>query len=103
MRLVSQLHLNQLFSNNKVSIKVIYYSPISMDFSTIPLPLQLLSCVFLILSTLILQMANTRNCNNNNIGDTNGENNQNVNLPPPPLPTLEQVLAMQAQMLQTMQ
>jgi hypothetical protein len=102
MRLVSQLHLNQLFSNNKVSIKIIYYSPISMDFPTIPLPLQLLSWVFLILSTLILQMANTRNRNNNNIGDTNGENNQSVNLPPPPLPTLEQVLAMQAQMLQTM-
>jgi hypothetical protein len=47
-------------------------------------------------------MANTRNRNNNN-GDNNGENNQNVNPPPPPPPTLEQVLAMQAQMLQTMQ
>jgi hypothetical protein len=33
----------------------------------------------------------------------NGENNQNVNPLPPPPPTLEQVLAMQAQMLQTMQ
>jgi hypothetical protein len=32
-----------------------------------------------------------------------GENNQNVNPPPPPLSTLEQVLAMQEQILQTMQ
>jgi hypothetical protein len=45
-------------------------------------------------------MANKRNRNNNN---NNRENNQNVILSPPPLPTLEQVLAMQAQMLQTMQ
>jgi hypothetical protein len=44
-------------------------------------------------------MANTRNHINNN----NRENNQNVNQPPPPPPTLEQVLATQAQMLQTMQ
>jgi hypothetical protein len=51
---------------------------------------------------LILQIANTRNCNNN-AGDNNRENNQDVNPPPPPLPTLEQVLAIQAQMLQTMQ
>jgi hypothetical protein len=42
-------------------------------------------------------MANMRNYNNN------GENNQNVNPPPPPPPTLEQVLVMQAQMLQTTQ
>jgi hypothetical protein len=50
-------------------------------------------------------MANTRNRNNNNNnnGDNNGENNQNVNPSPPPPPTLEQVLAMQAQMLHTMQ
>jgi hypothetical protein len=32
VRLASQLHFNQLISNNKVSIKIIYYSPISMDF-----------------------------------------------------------------------
>jgi hypothetical protein len=44
-------------------------------------------------------MANTRNRNNNN----NRNNNQDVNPPPAPLPTLEQVLIMQAQMLQTMQ
>jgi hypothetical protein len=48
-------------------------------------------------------MANTRNrVTANNAGNTNGENNQDVNLPPPPPPTLEHVLAMQAQMLQTM-
>jgi hypothetical protein len=40
--------------------------------------------------------------NNNNTENNNGENNQHVNPSPPPLPTLEQVLAMQAQMLQTM-
>jgi hypothetical protein len=41
-------------------------------------------------------MTNTRNHNANN----NGENN-NAGKPPPP-PTLEQVLVMQFQMLQTM-
>jgi hypothetical protein len=51
---------------------------------------------------LTLQMANTRN-HNNNTEDNNGENNQRVNPPPPPPPTLEQVLAMQAQIPQTMQ
>jgi hypothetical protein len=57
---------------------------------------------FFISSTLILQMANIRNCTANNSGN-NGENNNNdANLPPPPPSTLEQVLAMQAQMLQTM-
>ncbi len=48
-------------------------------------------------------MANTRNRNNNNNGNNDGGNNQDVNPPPPPPPTLEQVLIMQAQMLQTMQ
>jgi hypothetical protein len=41
-------------------------------------------------------MANTRNRGAN-------ENNNNNNANPPPPPTLEQVLIMQAQMLQTMQ
>jgi hypothetical protein len=41
-------------------------------------------------------MANTRNR-----GATKNNNNNNANPPPPP--TLEQVLIMQAQMLQTMQ
>jgi hypothetical protein len=48
-------------------------------------------------------MANTRNRVTTKNAENNGENNnQGANpLPPPPL-TLEQVLAMQAQMLQTM-
>jgi hypothetical protein len=46
----------------------------------------------------ILQMVNTRNCNTN-VESNNAENNNVVNPPP----TLEQVLMMQAQMLQTMQ
>jgi hypothetical protein len=41
-------------------------------------------------------MSNTRNCATN-------ENNDNNNANPPPPPTLEQVLIMQAHMLQTMQ
>jgi hypothetical protein len=41
-------------------------------------------------------MANTRNCSAN-------ENKNNNNANPRPPPTLEQVLIMQAQMLQTMQ
>jgi hypothetical protein len=48
-----------------------------MDFSTIPLPMLSFSWVFFILSMLILQMANTRN-HNNNAGDNNGENNQRL-------------------------
>jgi hypothetical protein len=73
-----------------------------MDFFTIPLPLLSFFWVFFISSTLTLQKDNIRN-RNNNADDNNGENNQNVNPPPPPPPTLQQVLAMQAQMLQTMQ
>jgi hypothetical protein len=54
-------------------------------------------------------MANTRNCganennNNNNNNHNNNNNNNNNNANPPPPPTLEQILIMQAQMLQTMQ
>jgi hypothetical protein len=50
-------------------------------------------------------MANTRyRATNNNAENNNGENNNNdANPPPPPLRTLEQVLTMQAQILQTMQ
>jgi hypothetical protein len=49
-------------------------------------------------------MVNTRNCVATNNAENNGEsNNQEANPPPPPPFTLEQVLAMQAQMLQTMQ
>jgi hypothetical protein len=50
-----------------------------------------------------LQMANKRNRVTTNNAENNGENNnQDANPPPPPLPTLDQVLAMQAQMPQTM-
>jgi hypothetical protein len=42
-------------------------------------------------------MANTKNHN------ANTENNNAANLPPPPPLTLEQVLVMQAQIVQTMQ
>jgi hypothetical protein len=49
-------------------------------------------------------MANTRNRVTTNNAENNREsNNQEANPPPPPPLTLEQVLAMQAQMLQTMQ
>jgi hypothetical protein len=49
-------------------------------------------------------MANTRNRIAANNAENNGENNnQDANPPPPPSLTLEQVLTMQAQMLQTMQ
>jgi hypothetical protein len=49
-------------------------------------------------------MVNIRNSVTANNAKNNGDsNNQEANPPPPPLLTLEQVLAMQAQMLQTMQ
>jgi hypothetical protein len=48
-------------------------------------------------------MANTRNRIAANNTENNGlNNNQDANPSPPPPPTLEQVLAMQAQMLETM-
>jgi hypothetical protein len=86
----------------KVRIKNHLVFPYIYGFSTISLPLLSFSWVFLILSMLRLQIVNTRNCKNNNVVDNNGENNLNVNPPPPHPPTLEQVLAIQAQMLQTM-
>jgi hypothetical protein len=49
-------------------------------------------------------MVNIRNRVATNNAENNGEsNNQEANPPPPPLLTHEQVLAMQAQMLQTVQ
>jgi hypothetical protein len=49
-------------------------------------------------------MVNTRNCVTASNAENNEEsNNQEANPPPPPPLTLEQVLIMQAQMLQTMQ
>jgi hypothetical protein len=47
-------------------------------------------------------MANTRN-HNANAENNNAENNNIANQPPSPPSTLEQVLAMQAQMLHSMQ
>jgi hypothetical protein len=79
-----------MFGINHLVISYLY------GFFTIPLPLLSFFWVFFISSTFILQMVNTRNRTANN----NGENNNNdANLRQPPLPTLEQVLAMQAQML----
>jgi hypothetical protein len=54
---------------------------------------------------LILQMSNTTNRVTANNIENNGENNNNqdTNLPPLPSLTLEQVLAMQAQIFWTMQ
>jgi hypothetical protein len=58
----------------------------------------------ILLGILILQMTNTRNRVSANNAENNGENNnQDANSPPPPPLTLEQVLAMQEQMLQNMQ
>jgi hypothetical protein len=49
-------------------------------------------------------MANMRNhVTGNNAENSEENNNQDANPPPPPPPTLEPVLAMQTQMLQTMQ
>jgi hypothetical protein len=49
-------------------------------------------------------MTNTRNCVTANNTENNGENNnQDANLSPHPPLTVEQVLPMQAKMLQTMQ
>jgi hypothetical protein len=68
-----------------------------------PLPLLPFFWVFFILSILILQMANTRNRITANNAENNGENNnQDANPLPPPQFTLDQVVAMQAHMLQTM-
>jgi hypothetical protein len=69
----------------------------------VPAPLLSFSWVLSVSSTLVHQMANTKNHNNNNNGNNDGGNNQDVNPPPPPPPTLEQVMIMQAQLLQTMQ
>jgi hypothetical protein len=74
-----------------------------VDLSLFLYPYYLFFWVFFISSILILQMANTRNRVTTNNAENNGENNnQDANPAPPPSLTLEHVLAMQAQMLQTM-
>jgi subtilase family serine protease len=75
-----------------------------MDLPLFSLPLLPFFWVFFILSIFILQMVNIRNRIAANNAENNGENNnQDVNPLSPPLLTLEQVLAIQAHMLQTMQ
>jgi hypothetical protein len=86
----SILHTQPLGSYNKILVGNLF---VHHYFSPPPL--------FLLISP-ILQMVNTRNCNinaENNVANNNVENNNAANLPP----TLEQVLVMQAQMLQIMQ
>jgi hypothetical protein len=73
-----------------------------VDFPLLFSPLLSFFWVLFISSKLILQMANTRNRNANTNAKNNMENNNDAANPPPPRPpTLEQVLAMQAHMLQT--
>jgi hypothetical protein len=102
VRPISQRRLNYLFSINKVRNK--WLSDISpLWIYHYLFPLSPIFWVFFISLILILQMVNTRNRVIANNTENNGEsNNQKANPPPPPLLTLEQVLAMQAQMLQTM-
>jgi hypothetical protein len=88
---------------NKVSANCLVISHL-YGFATIPLPPLPFFWVFSIASILILQMANTRNRVAANNAENSGENNnRDAKLPPPPPLTLEQVLAMQAQMLQILQ
>jgi hypothetical protein len=96
VRPVSQRRLNYLFSIYKVRINGLVISHIC-GFTTILFPLPPFFWVFFISSILILHMVNTRNRVAANNAENNGESN--TNLPPPPQLTLEQVLAMQAQML----
>jgi hypothetical protein len=103
VRLISQLPLNQLFYliNFSPSYLVISYL---CGLSTISFAQLSFFWIFFISSTSILQMANTRNRAANTNANNNGENNNNdANPPLCRLPTLEQVLAIQAQMLQTIQ
>jgi hypothetical protein len=99
VRHVSQPHPNQLF------LLLIKFSSKYLDipylcgFFTIPLPQLSFFLAFFILARSIFQMANTRNDNAHTNIENNRENNDAANSPPPPPPTLEQVLAMQAQLL----
>jgi hypothetical protein len=94
VRLVSQRRLNYLFFINKDRINGLVISHLC-GFTTILFPLPLFFQVFFISSILILHMVNKRNRVTNNNAENNGEsNNQEANPAPPPLLTLEQVLAM---------
>jgi hypothetical protein len=95
--------LNYIFSISKARINGLVISHLC-GFTTILFPLPLFCWVFFITSILIIQMVNTRNRVAANNAENNWEsNNREANPPPHPPLTLEQVLAMQAQMLQTMQ
>jgi hypothetical protein len=99
VRLVSQRRLKYLFSINKVKINGLVISHLCGFISTL-FPLPLFFWLFFISLILVLQMVNTRNCVTADNAKNNGEsNNQEASPPPPPPLTLEQVLAMQAQML----
>jgi hypothetical protein len=90
------LHTQPLGSYNKILVVNLFVLCTFCPLSTTP---------YLLISS-ILQMAITRNRNanaENNAMNNNMENNNAANPPPPPPPPLEQVLAMQAQMLQNMQ
>jgi hypothetical protein len=54
VRNVSQLHLNQLFSNNKISIKIIKYSPISGFYHYSFAPAMVLLGIFYIINAYTL-------------------------------------------------
>jgi hypothetical protein len=104
VRPISQRCLNYIFSINKVRNKWLSYISFLWIYHYPFSPLPPFFQVFFISSILILQMVNTRNRVTANNAKNNGESNNQEANPPPPLPlTLEQVLAMQAQMLQTMQ
>jgi hypothetical protein len=103
VRPVSQGRLNYLISINKVRINSLVISHL-YGFTTTPLPLPPFFSAFFISSILILQMVNIWNHVAASNAENNGEsNNEEANPPPPPPFTPEQVLAIQAQMLQTMQ
>jgi hypothetical protein len=91
--------INYFLQINKVSINYLIISYVC-GFATISLPLLSFIWVFFISSMFSLQMANTRSrVTANNAENNEGNNNQEAYPPPPSPPTLEQVLAMQAQML----
>jgi hypothetical protein len=104
VRPLSQRRLNNLFSINKVRNKWLSYISYLWIYHNPFSPLSPFIWVFFISPIHILQMVKITNRVSANNAENNGESkNQEANPPPPPLFTLEQVLAMQAPMLQTMQ
>jgi hypothetical protein len=102
VRPVSQQRLNYIFPINKVRINGLVISHLC-GFTTIFFPCHH-SFGYSLAHQSCLVLVNTRNRVATNNAENNGEsNNQEANPPPPPPLTAEQVLAMQSQMLQTMQ